>query len=136
MLAHLTTACLLAHLLLVPLEASASVNCSNALTNVAACGSFSTNGCCAKGCIRNSRGRCVPEQCTDTWSPWLPRPVTMSCYFHWFLVIFAGIITMVMTVLVLCNVGFEVRSYLRQRRHRRFTPFRDLSGISIGSTQC
>ncbi|KAH8232483.1 hypothetical protein KR032_008079 [Drosophila birchii] len=136
MLAKVVVACLLTHLLLLPVEASTSINCSNPFTEVAACGRFSANGCCVKGCIRNPRGRCVPEQCTDTWSPWLSRPVTMSCYFHWFLVIFAGIVTLLMTFLVLCNVGFEVRRYLRQRRNQRFRPFRDLSGISIGSTQC
>ncbi|KAH8293624.1 hypothetical protein KR054_002266 [Drosophila jambulina] len=136
MLAQLITACLLGQLLLLPVEASTSVNCSNPLTDVAACGRFSANGCCAKGCMRNPRGRCVQEQCTDSWSPWLSRPMTMSCYFHWFVIIFAGFIALLMFVLVMCNLGCEVGRCIRQRRHRRFRPFRDLSGISIGSTQC
>lgn len=131
-----TAGLLLVHLLLLAGEASSSVNCSNPLTDVTECGRFSANGCCAKGCVRNPRGRCVTEQCTDSWNLWLPRPMTMSCYFHWFLLIFAGIITLGMTVLVLCNAGYEMRRYLRQRRQRRFRPIRALSGVSVGSTQC
>ncbi|KAH8362973.1 hypothetical protein KR084_003880 [Drosophila pseudotakahashii] len=113
-----------------------TVNCSNPFTELTACGRFSPSGCCAKGCVRNLRGRCVQEQCTSSWTAWLRKPVTMSCYFHWFLLIFAGIITAIMMGLVVCNVGFELRRHLRQRRVERFRRFRDLSGVSIGSTQC
>ncbi|KAI8044715.1 uncharacterized protein LOC128259441 [Drosophila gunungcola] len=131
---------LLAQLILPPAmglsEQFESVNCSNPFTELTSCGRISPNGCCAKGCVRNLRGRCVPEQCTTSWNAWLRKPVTMSCYFHWFLVIFAGIITAVMMGLVVCNVGFEIRRHLRQRRIQRFRRFRDLSGVSIGSTQC
>ncbi|KAH8383634.1 hypothetical protein KR009_009773 [Drosophila setifemur] len=111
-------------------------NCSNPFTELTSCGRFSPNGCCAKGCVRNHRGRCVQEQCTDAWTTWMERPVSLSCYFHWFLLIFAAIITVVMVALVVCNISFEVNRCLRQRRSQRFRRFRDLSGASIGSTQC
>ncbi|XP_043655093.1 uncharacterized protein LOC122621326 [Drosophila teissieri] len=137
MLANLLTlGTLVAHLMPRIGAQYAAVNCSDPLTEVTACGRFSPNGCCAKGCVRNVRGRCVQEQCTASWSGWLQRPVTMSCYFHWFLLIFAGLITAIMLGLVACNAAFEVRRYLRQRRAERFRRFRDLSGVSIGSTQC
>ncbi|XP_017079569.1 uncharacterized protein LOC108113495 [Drosophila eugracilis] len=132
----LTLGCLLAQFILGISAENGTVNCSNPFTEITACGRFSPNGCCAKGCVRNLRGRCVEEQCTASWSAWLRKPVTMSCYFHWFLMIFAGIILAVMMGLVVCNVGFELRRYFRQRRAERFRRFRDLSGVSIGSTQC
>ncbi|XP_037722066.1 uncharacterized protein LOC119554995 [Drosophila subpulchrella] len=132
----LTLGCLLAQFVLGISGEFEAVNCSHPLAELTTCGRFSPNGCCAKGCVRNLRGRCVQEQCTASWTAWLRKPVTMSCYFHWFLLIFAGVITAIMMGLVVCNVGFEVRRYLRQRRVERFRRFRDLSGVSIGSTQC
>uniref|UniRef100_A0A6P4EBP1 Uncharacterized protein LOC108041924 n=1 Tax=Drosophila rhopaloa TaxID=1041015 RepID=A0A6P4EBP1_DRORH len=136
----LTLGCFLAQFILHPVlslsEEYETVNCSNPLTEVTPCGRISPNGCCAKGCVRNLRGRCVLEECTSSWNAWLRKPVTMSCYFHWFLLIFAGVILAVMTGLVVCNVGFELRRHFRQRRIERFRRFRDLSGVSIGSTQC
>ncbi|XP_017039320.1 uncharacterized protein LOC108086791 [Drosophila ficusphila] len=141
MLANLfTLGFLLVQLILPPVlgfsEEYESANCSDPSTDLTSCGRFSPNGCCAKGCVRNLRGRCVQEECTASWNAWLKRPVTMSCYFHWFLLIFAGIIIVVMLCLVVCNVGFEVRRCLRRQRIERFRRFRDLSGVSIGSTQC
>ncbi|EDV53006.1 uncharacterized protein LOC6554964 [Drosophila erecta] len=132
----LTLGSLLAHIIPRSLGQHAGVNCSDPQTELTVCGRFSPNGCCAKGCVRNVRGRCVQEQCTESWSGWLQKPVTMSCYFHWFLLIFAALITAIMLGLVACNAAFEVRRYFRQRRVERFRRFRDLSGVSIGSTQC
>ncbi|KAH8267788.1 uncharacterized protein [Drosophila bipectinata] len=140
---HLTVACLLSQLLSMVAEGSVDdwepesvANCSNPMTVLTTCGRFSANGCCAKGCVRNHRGRCVQEQCMDSWSSWLKRPVTMSCYFHWFLLIFAGIITALMLALVACNVAYEVKRFMHRRSMARFRRFRDLSGGSVGSTQC
>ncbi|XP_033164878.1 uncharacterized protein LOC117144027 [Drosophila mauritiana] len=132
----LTLGCLLAQVIPRIRGQYAAVNCSDPRIELTSCGRFSPNGCCAKGCVRNVRGRCVQEQCTASWSGWLQRPVTMSCYFHWFLLIFAGLITALMLGLVACNAACEIRRYLRQRRVQRFRRFRDLSGVSIGSTQC
>ncbi|XP_023174662.2 uncharacterized protein LOC111602007 [Drosophila hydei] len=99
------------------------VNCSLSSVELTACGQLSTNGCCAKGCIRNALGRCVTEQCTGSWDGWLRRPLTMSCYFHWFLLIFAGLITTLMSTVIILNLIFELRLYLEKRRMRRYLRF-------------
>ncbi|EDV90604.1 uncharacterized protein LOC6569561 [Drosophila grimshawi] len=98
-------------------------------TTSTTCGSMSANGCCAKGCIRNTMGRCIAEECTGSWTGWLSRPVTMSCYFHWFLLIFGAIIGLIMVFLIVLNLAFEVRLCLRKRqqdnrqsRYVRFSP--------------
>ncbi|KAH8306184.1 hypothetical protein KR018_003623 [Drosophila ironensis] len=109
------------------------VNCSHPLIELTACGKFSPNGCCAKGCVRNHRGLCVAERCTDSWSGWLERPVSMSCYFHWSMIIFGVTLAAVMLVLGVCNISHEVKRYIRQKRSNRFRRF---STTSTGSTQC
>ncbi|KAH8408489.1 hypothetical protein KR215_006148, partial [Drosophila sulfurigaster] len=99
--------------------AMSQVNCIEMTTQLVPhknCGKFSANGCCAKGCVRNARGRCVAEDCIGSWSGWLRRPVTMSCYFHWFLLIFAAFIIVLMLTLITCNVAYELRKWLRKRQ--------------------
>ncbi|KAM8706276.1 hypothetical protein ACLKA7_010537 [Drosophila subpalustris] len=109
------------------------VNCSLPGTEVTNCGKISANGCCAKGCVRNAIGRCVQEQCTGSWNGWLSRPVTMSCYFHWFLLIFAALIFALMLALLSCNVAYEVRNCMRKRsqaRQSRYVHFSASSSMS------
>ncbi|EDW16608.1 uncharacterized protein LOC6575129 [Drosophila mojavensis] len=106
------------------------VNCSLSTVELTACGKLSPNGCCAKGCIRNAAGRCVAEHCTGSWDGWLRRPVTMSCYFHWFLLIFAAFIIILMSSVVLLNLVFELRLFLEKRRMRRYLRFSPRSSPS------
>jgi len=106
------------------------VNCSLPGTELANCGQISANGCCAKGCVRNAIGRCVEEECTGSWNGWLSRPVTMSCYFHWFLLIFAAFIFVLMLTLLTCNVAYEVRDCLRKRRQTQYVHFSGSSSLN------
>ncbi|XP_034660996.1 uncharacterized protein LOC117896658 [Drosophila subobscura] len=94
------------------------------------------NGCCAKGCMRNAKGKCVMEECTGSLTGWLRRPVTISCYFHWFLILSAGLFTAIMAVLVLYSLGLKVRNCWRQRFSTRYRPIRNVSGVSSASTPC
>ncbi|KAH8312330.1 hypothetical protein KR044_010241 [Drosophila immigrans] len=96
--------------------AMGQVNCSELSGSGNNCGKFSANGCCAKGCVRNARGRCVVEDCVGSWNGWLRRPVTMSCYFHWFLLIFAAFIVVLMLTLVTCNLVYELCNCVRKRQ--------------------
>ncbi|XP_030573584.1 uncharacterized protein LOC115771842 [Drosophila novamexicana] len=122
--------CLVLGQLVMPVIGAVYANCSEPSTQLTSCGQISANGCCAKGCIRNAVGRCVVEQCTGSWNGWLRRPVTMSCYFHWFLLIFAAVVIALMTVIVILNLIFEVRVCLRKRRLARYVRFSPRSSPS------
>ncbi|ALC46357.1 CG15549 [Drosophila busckii] len=100
------------------------VNCTALDLPLAACGKFTANGCCSKGCVRNARDRCVPETCMGgNWTGWLSRPASMSCYFHWFLLLFAAAIFVLMMGVLVCNTVFEIRLCLRKRRRNRYVRF-------------
>ncbi|XP_022213560.2 uncharacterized protein LOC111068400 [Drosophila obscura] len=129
-------------LILVMVDALVQVhalNCSTVIRGrrgkvvVYACGA---NGCCAKGCVWNGLDKCVVEECTSSLTGWLRRPVTVSCYFHWFLLLSACLVTAVMTVLALYALGLKLRNCLRARFNARYRPIRNESHISFGSTPC
>lgn len=122
---------LLVSLVLLTPSVEQTMNCSAPSEELTACGHHSPNGCCAKGCMRNAGGRCVPELCTFTWNGWLKRPVTMSCYFHWFLLIFATFIFTLMLLLLVCNMTYEMRRCMRRRPQSRYVRFTVTSSPSI-----
>ncbi|XP_030371082.1 uncharacterized protein LOC115621553 [Scaptodrosophila lebanonensis] len=105
-----------------------AINCA---ANVSSPDNLSyVNGNCPKGCVRTLRGRCVPERCTTDWIGWLNRPVTMSCYFHWFLLMLAALVMFLMLGLMVCNLVYEVRLCLRKRRRLRYRRFSGSSSTS------
>ncbi|XP_001357585.2 uncharacterized protein [Drosophila pseudoobscura] len=94
------------------------------------------NGCCVEGCVENDLGQCVEEDCTTSLTGWLHRSVTVSCYFHWAMILCAALTTALMTLLVLYALGLQLRKFFRQRFNARYRPIKDVSGVSIGSTLC
>ncbi|KAH8381515.1 hypothetical protein KR093_007284 [Drosophila rubida] len=116
----------------IPMQSSSTTSSSSNNNNH--CSKLSANGCCAKGFVRNARGRCVVENCMGgSWNGWLSRPLTMSCYFHWFLLIFAGFIIVLMLALATCNLAFELRKWLFKRQ-RATTQYLHLSPSSSMSS--
>lgn len=122
---------LLVPLVLMTPSVAQSINCSVSREELTGCGHYSPNGCCAKGCMRNAGDRCVPELCTYTWNGWLKNPVTMSCYFHWFLLIFASFIFTLMMLLLVCNMTYELRRCVRRQHQSRYVRFSVTSSPSV-----
>lgn len=118
-------------LTLLSTAAAQGVVCNASGVNQTSCSNLSPNGCCAKGCMRNAVGHCVRELCTFTWNGWLKHPVTMSCYFHWFLLIFAMFIFTLMLLLLVCNVTHEVCLCLRRRQQTQYVRFTPTSSPSV-----
>lgn len=119
-------------LTLLSTAAAQGVRCNASGVNQTSCShNHSPNGCCAKGCMRSAGGHCVRELCTFTWNGWLKHPVTMSCYFHWFLLIFAMFIFTLMFLLLVCNVTHEVCRCMRRRQQTRYVLFNPTSSPSV-----